>query len=67
MPLFLGIALAAVGALAIVAGVEGRGSQLFSTVTGKPLLGAAASGSAGSAPAGYTPAGGGTGAGVTYA
>lgn len=70
MPTFLGLALLAVGAVCIVAGVQGRGAQLFTTITGKATLGT----QAGTAPSVYTPggggivtpAGGGTGSGVTW-
>jgi hypothetical protein len=53
--LFLGLGLTALGAVCIVAGVQGRGAQLYSALTGGALLGTKV-GSAGTAGAAFTPA-----------
>lgn len=59
MDLYLGLGLCLAGVVCIVAGVQGRGSQLFTTVTGQAILGARAdnpsAGYTGSTPAGTAP------------
>lgn len=51
MALFLGLGLTVLGAVCIAAGVQGRGPELYSTLSGGALLGTQVA----AADAGYAP------------